>query len=208
MVQSLGSASNYSQEIASTICEALINGKSLRSICESDDMPAASTVCLWLTLHPDFAEQYARAREAQADTLADEILFIADTPQEGVKVKETEKGVEVWKGDMIEHRRLQVDSRKWIAARLKPKKYGDKLSTELTGPNGGPIETKSSVTTPGCEALLQRIRARLERSAAIGTPEGDAAIDPDGSVLPAALRVGPDGHGASVDALPDSGSAA
>jgi hypothetical protein len=129
----------YSQEVADLICEALIDGKSLRSICEPDDMPAASTVCLWLTQHPDFSEQYARAREAQADTLADEILFIADTPLLGVKTET--KGVEVKtvEGDMIEHRRLQVESRKWIAAKLKPKKYGDQLRTELTGADGGPV---------------------------------------------------------------------
>lgn len=208
MVQSLGRPSIFSQEIADAICEALISGKSLRSICESDDMPPASTVCTWLTQSEAFSEQYARAREAQADTLADEILFIADNTQEGTKVKETEKGVETWTGDMIEHRRLQVESRKWIAAKLKPKKYGDKFSAELSGPNGRPIETKTSVTTPGCEALLQRLRARLDRSAAIGTPEGDAAADPDGSVLPLEVRAGSDGHGASLDAGPDSGSPA
>lgn len=132
-------SSMYSQELATKICEALINGKSLRSICEPDDMPAASTVCLWLTLHPEFAEQYAHARDAQADTLADEILFIADHTQEGTKVKETEKGIETWTGDMIEHRRLQVESRKWIAAKLKPKKYGDKVETTHVGDKERPI---------------------------------------------------------------------
>ena len=68
----------FSQEMADTICERIANGESLRSICDPDDMPAASTVCLWLSKNPRFAEQYARAREAQADTIFDEILDIAD----------------------------------------------------------------------------------------------------------------------------------
>jgi hypothetical protein len=67
-------------------------------------------------------------------TLADEILDIANTPVVGVKTKTNEKGeVETTEGDMIEHRRLQVDARKWIAAKLKPKKYGDKQEIEHSG---------------------------------------------------------------------------
>jgi hypothetical protein len=132
-------SSGYSQDLANQICEGLINGKSLRAICASDDMPAASTVCLWLTQHPQFAEQYAHARDAQADTLADEILFIADTPQLGVKTETKGDEVKTIEGDMIEHRRLQVDARKWIASKLKPKKYGEKLDTTLRGDAAAPI---------------------------------------------------------------------
>ncbi|WP_395449387.1 hypothetical protein ACHMW7_05805 [Aminobacter sp. UC22_36] len=39
-----------------------------------------------------FADQYARAREAQADALFDDILDIADTTQIGVKTKEAADG--------------------------------------------------------------------------------------------------------------------
>jgi hypothetical protein len=60
------------------ICELLATGKSLREICELDGKPAASTVFLWLANDTQFSEQYARAREAQADALFDEILGIAD----------------------------------------------------------------------------------------------------------------------------------
>lgn len=87
---------------------------------------------------------YARAREDQADTLADQIIEIADTPMLGIKTKTDEEGnVETTQGDMIEHRRLQVDARKWIAAKLKPRKYGERLNTEHTGLDGGPIIIKA-----------------------------------------------------------------
>jgi len=74
--------------------------------------------------------------------LFDEILEIADTPREGTVVKVTEKGTETRTGDMIEHRRLQVDARKWMLAKALPKIYGDKITTELSGPDGGPVEVR------------------------------------------------------------------
>jgi hypothetical protein len=81
---------------------------------------------------------YARARDDQADTLADEILDIANTPVEGITTKTDSDGkTETTKADMLNHRRLQVDARKWIAAKLKPRKYGEKL--ELAGDSERPV---------------------------------------------------------------------
>lgn len=108
----------------------------MRTICLSDDLPAVSTVCRWLAEHEDFREQYARAREAQADTLADEILDIAD---DGVNDWIEQHGSEgqpigwEYNGDHIQRSKLRVDARKWIAAKLLPKKYGDKQELELSG---------------------------------------------------------------------------
>ena len=98
-------------------------------------MPAMSTVFKWLASNEEFSEQYARARETQADALFDEILDIADTPMIGEKTKADKEGniVEVTTGDMIEHRRLQVDARKWMAGKLRPKKYGEKLDLNVDG---------------------------------------------------------------------------
>lgn len=136
----MGRPSDFTPETANAICEALIEGKSLREICRADDMPSASTVCHWLGQFPEFREQYAHAREAQADTLADEILHIADTQVVGEKrVVKPDGGVEVVLADMIEHRRLQVEARKWLAGKMKPKRYGEKV--QLGGDeDGAPIK--------------------------------------------------------------------
>lgn len=123
----------FSQEIANLICERIADGESLRTICLDEAMPAKSTVFKWLAALPDFADQYARAREAQADALFDDILDIADTPMEGVKVKDGPNGIETTTGDMIEHRKLRVDARRWMAGKLAPKKYGDKTQLEHSG---------------------------------------------------------------------------
>lgn len=122
----MGRPSDYTPELVDAICGRLTEGESLRAICRDDGMPHAATVCRWLAQHEDFREQYARAREAQADVLFDEILDIADTPFEGVKTKTMPDGkVETTSGDMIDHRRLQVDARKWMLGKMQPKKYGD-----------------------------------------------------------------------------------
>ena len=74
----LGRPTIFSQELADEICERLADGESLKGICASPEMPNRSTVFRWLASNKDFCDTYARAREAQADVLADEILVIAD----------------------------------------------------------------------------------------------------------------------------------
>lgn len=132
--------STFTQELADAICERIADGESLRAICQDEGMPDKATVFRWLANDSlkEFRDQYARARECQADSLFDEVLKIADTPMLGVKTKTNEKGeVETTEGDMIEHRRLQVDARKWMAGKLRPKVYGDKL--ELAGDPKAPL---------------------------------------------------------------------
>lgn len=102
----------------------------MRSICKDGDMPSTFTIFKWLDEFPLFARQYARARELQADTLFDECLEIANTPVMGVETKTNADGVETKEGDMIQHRRLQIDTRKWMAGKMRPKKYGSIEATE------------------------------------------------------------------------------
>lgn len=120
--------SDYSQETASRICGELAEGKSLRTICLAEDMPACSTVFRWLTEHDTFQEQYARARDAQADAIFDEILDIADDGSNDYVTKKNADGSEY---EAIDHEhisrsKLRVDARKWMAGKLRPKKYGDR----------------------------------------------------------------------------------
>lgn len=119
--------STFTQEIADKICERLSDGESLRSICRDENMPGTTTVLRWLSTNDKFRSQYAHARELQADALADQILDISNTPVIGetITIKET-GGQEIKRADMIEHRRLQIDARKWYAGKLRPKVYGTK----------------------------------------------------------------------------------
>lgn len=124
--------SKYTQKLADAICEQLMDGKSLRTICSTVKMPNRSTVFRWLAENENFRDQYAHTREEQADVLADEIIAIADTAVIGEKVKKDAKGkvVERTTGDMVERSKLQIDARKWYAGKLQPKKYGERVSLD------------------------------------------------------------------------------
>lgn len=135
--------SAYTLKIGDEICERLINGESLRKICSDECMPNTATVCRWLAKHEAFREQYARAREAQADTLADEILDIADDGRNDTY--QDEDGNDRTNHEVIARSKLRVDARKWLASKLAAKKYGDKVQQEHTGPDGAPIDLNLTV---------------------------------------------------------------
>lgn len=125
---------SYNETVARDICVRLMEGESLASICADEDMPARSSVYLWLHDNSEFSDRYARAREVQATTFFDEVQQISDNTMLGEKRTIKPDGtIEIVQADMIEHRRLRVDARKWMAARLAPKKYGDKIDHEHSG---------------------------------------------------------------------------
>ena len=119
-------------------------GESLRSICRDDAMPALSTVFRWLSGGREFQEQYARAMDARATLLAEEILEISDDSS-GDAVTDPETGAVRMDAEFVARSRLRVDSRKWLAARMSPKKYGDKVSQEISGPDGAPVRTITKI---------------------------------------------------------------
>lgn len=115
------------------ICHLIANSKvGIRQLCaDNPDLPSASTYMKWLGDDADFSERYARAREEQADGLAGEILEISDAP---VKVTIPSDADEAEAAAIanaarieLEHRRQRIESRKWVAAKLKPSVYGDKM---------------------------------------------------------------------------------
>ncbi|EHJ62156.1 terminase small subunit [Novosphingobium pentaromativorans] len=140
----IGRPSAYSEEIADRICAALVEGRSLRSICLDDGIPAQSTVFYWLSrdLHPDFSERYARAREAQADAIFDEILDIADDGSNDYVTRTRDDGSEyqAFDAEHVQRSKLRIDARKWMAGKLQPKKYGDATTVKHADADGEKIE--------------------------------------------------------------------
>lgn len=133
-----GRPSKYTPEIASKICVLLAEGKSLREICRVEEMPAEATVRLWVVDDREgFSAQYARAREAQADYWAEQIIEIADDGSHDV-ISDGD-GNERTNQEVIARSRLRVDTRKWLMARMAPKRYGDKITQEVTGADGSPL---------------------------------------------------------------------
>lgn len=91
-------------------------------------------------------DQYARAKEVQSEHMAEEILAIADDGQnDWMERNGAESAGWAVNGEHIQRSRLRVDSRKWLMSKLAPKKYGDRVTQEMTGAGGGPIENKWTV---------------------------------------------------------------
>lgn len=110
-----------------------MDGKSLRSICTDKELPSRRTVFNWLNRNPGFVHQYVRARDIQADVIFDEMHDIADNLAVGIKRVTKPSGEEITEADMIEHRRLQIETRKWMLGKMAPKKYGEKTQIEHSG---------------------------------------------------------------------------
>ena len=134
-----GRPSTYTQEIADEICAGLAEGKSLRTVCSADHLPALRTIFNWLSTKEDFLHQYTRAKEESADALTDEMLDIADDgSNDWMANNSDEEGKLNYQinGEHIQRSRLRIETRKWLSSKLKPKKYGDKITTEHAGSLG------------------------------------------------------------------------
>jgi len=165
-----GRPTDYSDKIAARICARIAAGESVRTICRDEDMPGASTVFLWLSKHEGFVEQYARAREAQADAIMEDILDIADdATNDWMERRGEEDAGWALNGEHIQRSKLRVDARKWMAGKLAPKKYGDRASVELTGKDGGAIKTEGSTTLDLSGATLEQLQAIAQ----LRIPTGD-----------------------------------
>lgn len=129
----MAGVSTYTEEMADKICERIADGESLKAIWEEEAMPSKATVFKWLGQNASFVDKYARAREAQADALFDDILSIADDGRNDWMERRGEEDAGwVANGENIRRAQLRIDARKWMAGKLRPKKYGEKLDIDGT----------------------------------------------------------------------------
>lgn len=145
----------YTDDLAKEFCRRIAMGRSLRSVCEDDDMPDSSTVFEWKKKQAGFTEQYAYATEERGLSYGD---FISDLV------------FEVLAGEYeVDRARLALDGLKWTAARLAPKQYGDKQSVEVTADIGQTAAT-----------VLMELTAKAKAAKQLEAP----VIDVTPSVLP------------------------
>jgi len=116
-------------KISALVLEGMRSGLSAFKACQIAGVPQ-STFSRWVDDDATLAENYARAREALIEKMANELLEIADTPVGSTDSGATDSGA-------VQKQRLQVDTRKWLLSKLAPKKYGDKL--EVSGDEKFPI---------------------------------------------------------------------
>lgn len=117
------------EQIIIDICDNVVTNKiSFNKAVEESPISLVSFY-KWLAASKELQTVYNYAREVRSDILFEEIIEIADTPKKGKKTKNTPKGMIIEKGDMTDHRRLQIDARKWVVAKMNPKKYGRDADT-------------------------------------------------------------------------------
>ena len=150
----VGRPSLCKPEVVAEICERLSAGEPLATMCrEQAHLPAWRTVYDWMDADPEIAAAIARAREAGEEVIGADCLRIADTPVEGEeRTIKPDGSVEVKRGDMLGHRKLQVDTRLKLLAKWNPRRWGDKIQQEVTGPNGGPLQSVTITTDDPVEA--------------------------------------------------------
>lgn len=131
----MGRPTKFTPELAALICSRVAtNTCGLIRLCEMyDDLPTKQTINVWRHEKPEFSAQYAQAKLFQADLLAEEILDIADDSRNDwmESLDEDAQGLG-WKlnGDHVNRCRLRIDTRKWLAAKLLPKQYGDPAKSD------------------------------------------------------------------------------
>ena len=121
-----GRPSLYTPKIADEICKRLAGGESLNAICREKHLPSRKVVHEWVADDRNgFRDKYACAREAQADRMAEEILEIADDACNDWVMR---NGTYVFDHENVNRARLRVDARKWLMARLAPRKWGNRFA--------------------------------------------------------------------------------
>ena len=125
--------STYTEWYGEMICAGLAEGHSLLATCEALGVPV-STAWAWEQDIPQHGENAARAREVGCHVMACEMKEIADTPQIGVvRTTKPDGQIEEREEDMTQHRRLRIETRKWLLSKWASKIYGDKQQIEHSG---------------------------------------------------------------------------
>lgn len=133
----MGRPTIYNQAVIDELCQEISTSTaSLVTICKSDKYPSVAIVIRWLSdgKHPDFVSQYTLAKQIQAEFLAEQIIEIADDSGQDTVTRFDAQGrpYKIEDKEWTNRSRLRVDARKWVAAKLLPKKYGDSSKIDLT----------------------------------------------------------------------------
>ncbi len=170
----MGRPSSYSTELAYEICGRLAEGQSLRAVCRDPAMPDKATILRWVVANEEFRKLYMVSCEIGMDALCDDALYDATAPM---------------RPEDVQVERLKLDARKWYASKVAPKRWGDRIATEVSGPEGGPVQIAPAMPLVPRE-IANGIKALLTKAeAAAGIPDG--ADKRDRERLRAIVEAGP-----------------
>lgn len=135
----MADTTHYSDEIADKILSRMSEGESLRAICSAAEMPNRGSVLRWVRDdHEGFQKRYSAAIDLRAQCMEEDMLEKAN----GALALATGAPGTGEASARVQAVKLEVDTLKWTLARMAPKRYGDKITQEITGPDGGPLKTE------------------------------------------------------------------
>lgn len=158
---SRGEPLKYNETVAARICELMSEGLSIQAIVRDyhhEGIPQAiSTIYRWIATEPGFSEIYTQARLDQQQFYIDQMIDIADGDEPS------------------DQKRVRLDARKWLASKLLPNQYGDRVRAEVTGADGGPVQVQATVVDAASLDVAQRESLKAALMAVRGKREDDDA---------------------------------
>lgn len=189
----------FDEEIAEEVLDRIRHGESLRQISLDPAMPTTKTIWYWTNgtcgAAPSWGDDYARVRRCQADYFAAQIVELADLTDDTAHnaavaalanlpadATETEKRRAYFyaKKRSVEGTKLQIDARKWVAARMHPSNWGERVTLEHVGEEEKPLLVDlTRLSTEQLEWLqvLQR-QVQSGEKPQLGTGEQEAVTIP------------------------------
>ena len=158
----VGRPSLKTPELLEEIYQRLSTGEPMTVICSDAHMPSFVTVDNWRNADAEVSLAIAQARARGHDAIAWDAMTIANTPEIGEEtITKADGGVEVRKGDMLGHRKLQIETRLKLLAKWDPKRYGDKMT--LAGDAEAPL---AAVVSPEMLATMAQMSPEQLRALA------------------------------------------
>lgn len=159
---------SYTPELAAKICEKLASCGSLRAVCREEGMPDRNTVMRWVVDNVNgFAAEYARAKSLGIDEFVEETLEIADDGTNDWMM--TQHGPQL-DSEHVQRSKIRIETRRWLAERMEPKKYGARTGLDVTN-SDGTLAVDADARAKRLAALMAQAKARQEAG------QGDVDLD-------------------------------
>jgi hypothetical protein len=122
-------------ELKEEIVERVASGELLKNILNDERMPSYMTVHREEERDPDFGADMRIAKRVHASILVDEVIEISDNAMADIKADGSVNH------ELIARSKIRTDNRKWLASKLDPVRFSEKVQTDITS-GGERIEAK------------------------------------------------------------------
>ena len=174
----------FSTKLEDEICQRIATGESLRKICSSEGTPRLETVLRWVLDedHEFDTERYMLARKCQAEVLFDEMIDIVDDGSNDWMERETKGGSKIVSIDHehVARSRLRFDARRWMLARMDPKRFSEKVEIKQDTTVSGTVKSVPHLDVSKLDAGQRQLLRRLLKNGSDDAESGDTTKSGEG----------------------------